>query len=105
VICFPRESAEIRRDYSAAVFGLASAVRSATKAAIFFTPIHGTVSIAGHVVEGWRWVFYLNLPMGLIALFMVIGQNAKLSHAAKGSIDYFRCRADRGRLRTAAARR
>ena len=46
------------------VFGLASAVGPLLGG--YFTD-HGTVSIAGHTVEGWRWVFYLNLPMGLIA--------------------------------------
>jgi EmrB/QacA subfamily drug resistance transporter len=67
------------------VFGLASAVGPLLGG--YFTD-HGTVSIAGHTVEGWRWVFYLNLPIGLIALFMVIAKMPKLSHAAKGSIDY-----------------
>jgi EmrB/QacA subfamily drug resistance transporter len=67
------------------VFGLASAVGPLLGG--YFTD-HGTVSIAGHVVEGWRWVFYLNLPVGLVALFMVIAKMPKLSHASKGSIDY-----------------
>jgi EmrB/QacA subfamily drug resistance transporter len=67
------------------VFGLASAVGPLLGG--YFTD-HGTVSIAGHTVEGWRWVFYLNLPMGLVALFMVIAKMPKLSHASKGSIDY-----------------
>jgi EmrB/QacA subfamily drug resistance transporter len=67
------------------VFGVASAVGPLLGG--YFTE-HGTVSIAGHTVEGWRWVFYLNLPIGLIALFMVIAKMPKLSHAAKGSIDY-----------------
>jgi EmrB/QacA subfamily drug resistance transporter len=67
------------------VFGLASAVGPLLGG--YFTD-HGTVSIAGHTVEGWRWVFYLNLPLGLIALFMVIAKMPKLSHASKGSIDY-----------------
>ena len=67
------------------VFGLASAIGPLLGG--YFTD-HGTVTIAGHTVEGWRWVFYLNLPMGLIALFMVIAKMPKLSHAAKGSIDY-----------------
>jgi EmrB/QacA subfamily drug resistance transporter len=67
------------------VFGLASAVGPLLGG--YFTD-HGTVSIAGHIVEGWRWVFYLNLPVGLVALFMVISKMPKLSHAAKGSIDY-----------------
>jgi EmrB/QacA subfamily drug resistance transporter len=67
------------------VFGLASAIGPLLGG--YFTD-HGTVTIAGHVVEGWRWVFYLNLPMGLVALFMVIAKMPKLSHASKGSIDY-----------------
>jgi EmrB/QacA subfamily drug resistance transporter len=67
------------------VFGLASAVGPLLGG--YFTD-HGTVSIGGHVVEGWRWVFYLNLPVGLVALFMVVAKMPKLSHASKGSIDY-----------------
>jgi EmrB/QacA subfamily drug resistance transporter len=67
------------------VFGLASAIGPLLGG--YFTD-HGTVSVGGHVIEGWRWVFYLNLPVGLVALFMVIAKMPKLSHAAKGSIDY-----------------
>jgi EmrB/QacA subfamily drug resistance transporter len=67
------------------VFGIASAVGPLLGG--YFTD-HGTVSVGGHVVEGWRWVFYLNLPLGLVALFMVIAKMPKLSHASKGSIDY-----------------
>jgi EmrB/QacA subfamily drug resistance transporter len=67
------------------VFGLASAVGPLLGG--YFTD-HGTVTLAGHTVEGWRWVFYLNLPVGLIALFMVIAKMPKLSHATKGNIDY-----------------
>jgi EmrB/QacA subfamily drug resistance transporter len=67
------------------VFGLASAIGPLLGG--YFTD-HGTVSIGGHIIEGWRWVFYLNLPVGLVALFMVIAKMPKLSHAAKGSIDY-----------------
>jgi EmrB/QacA subfamily drug resistance transporter len=67
------------------VFGIASAIGPLLGG--YFTD-HGTVSIGGHIVEGWRWVFYLNLPVGLVALFMVIAKMPKLSHAAKGGIDY-----------------
>jgi EmrB/QacA subfamily drug resistance transporter len=67
------------------VFGVASAIGPLLGG--YFTD-HGTVSLGGHVVEGWRWVFYLNLPLGLVALFMVISKMPKLSHASKGSIDY-----------------
>jgi EmrB/QacA subfamily drug resistance transporter len=67
------------------VFGLASAIGPLLGG--YFTD-HGTVTIAGHEIAGWRWVFYLNLPIGMVALFMVIARMPKLSHAAKGSIDY-----------------
>ena len=68
-----------------AVFGVSSAIGPLLGG--YFTD-HGTVTILGHVVAGWRWVFYLNLPMGLIALFMVIAKMPQLSHAAKGKIDF-----------------
>jgi EmrB/QacA subfamily drug resistance transporter len=67
------------------VFGLASAIGPLLGG--YFTD-HGTISLGGHTIEGWRWVFYLNLPVGLVALFMVIAKMPKLSHASKGSIDY-----------------
>jgi EmrB/QacA subfamily drug resistance transporter len=67
------------------VFGLASAIGPLLGG--YFTD-HGSVTIGGHAIAGWRWVFYLNLPIGLVALFMVIAKMPKLSHASKGSIDY-----------------
>lgn len=80
----PRERGKFSGLFGA-VFGFSSAVGPLLGG--FFTD-HGTVSIAGHVVAGWRWVFYLNLPLGLLALFMIVARMPKLSHAAKGSIDY-----------------
>jgi len=68
-----------------AVFGLASAIGPLIGG--YFTD-HGTVTLFGHVVAGWRWVFYLNLPIGLVALFMVIARMPKLSHPSKGKVDY-----------------
>jgi EmrB/QacA subfamily drug resistance transporter len=80
----PRERGKFAGLFGA-VFGVASAVGPLLGG--YFTD-HGTLSIGGHIVEGWRWVFYLNLPVGLVALFMVIAKMPKLSHEAKGSIDY-----------------
>src|SRR5580658_4606066 len=68
-----------------AVFGFSSAVGPLLGG--YFTD-HGTVTIAGHVIAGWRWVFYLNIPLGLVSLFMIIAKMPKLSRAAKGKIDY-----------------
>ena len=68
-----------------AVFGFSSAVGPVLGG--YFTD-HGTVTLAGHLIAGWRWVFYLNIPVGLVALFMIIAKMPKLSHAAMGTIDY-----------------
>ncbi|MGH8177404.1 MAG: MDR family MFS transporter [Steroidobacter sp.] len=58
------------------LFGL---VGSAFGLAIVIGPViggvltdHGTVTLLGREVAGWRWVFYLNLPLGLIALFIIL---------------------------------
>jgi EmrB/QacA subfamily drug resistance transporter len=49
---------------------------------------HGTVQVLGHEVAGWRWVFYVNLPLGLLALFMIMYRMPMLRHGAGGRIDY-----------------
>jgi len=53
----------------------------------YFTD-HGTVGIRGARHCRLAVVFYLNVPLGLVALFMVIVKMPKLSHDFKGSIDY-----------------
>ena len=80
----PRERGKFAGVFGS-VFGLASAIGPLIGG--YFTD-HGTVTLAGHVVAGWRWVFYLNLPLSALALFMVIAKMPKLSHATKGKIDY-----------------
>lgn len=32
---------------------------------------HATMMLAGHVVSGWRFVFYVNLPLGAVALWIL----------------------------------
>ena len=68
-----------------AAFGLASIVGPAIGG--FFTD-HGTFTLLGHVVAGWRWVFYVNLPLGLLALGVVIAKMPTLHHGATGRIDF-----------------
>jgi EmrB/QacA subfamily drug resistance transporter len=80
----PRERGKFSGLFGA-VFGFSSAVGPLLGG--YFTD-HGTVSIAGHIIAGWRWVFYLNIPVGSVALFMIVAKMPKLSHAAKGTIDY-----------------
>jgi EmrB/QacA subfamily drug resistance transporter len=53
----------------------------------YFTD-HGTVQWLGHTIAGWRFVFYVNLPLSLLSLFMIIFRMPKMSHRAKGPIDF-----------------
>ncbi len=32
---------------------------------------HATTMLAGHVISGWRFVFYVNLPLGAVALWIL----------------------------------
>src|SRR6185295_17110380 len=80
----PRERGKVGGMFGA-VFGLSSTVGPLIGG--FFTD-HGTVTLLGHVVAGWRWVFYINLPLSLVSLFMIIVKMPKMSHAAKGKIDF-----------------
>ncbi|MBS0362507.1 MAG: MFS transporter [Proteobacteria bacterium] len=80
----PRERGKIGGLFGA-VFGLSSTIGPLIGG--YFTD-HGTVTLAGHLVAGWRWVFYLNLPLSLLSLFMIIVKMPKMSHQAKGKIDF-----------------
>ena len=67
------------------VFGLSSVVGPLIGG---FLTDHGSVNLLGYFIEGWRWVFYVNLPLGAIALFMILAKMPSLSHKATGKIDY-----------------
>jgi EmrB/QacA subfamily drug resistance transporter len=54
----------------------------------FFTD-HGTTELFGHTVAGWRWVFYVNLPLGLISLFLIIFKMKRTNIATGGRVDYW----------------
>jgi EmrB/QacA subfamily drug resistance transporter len=53
-----------------------------------FLTDHGAFTLLGHEIAGWRWVFYVNLPLGLLALFMIMYRMPVLRHGAGGRIDY-----------------
>jgi len=53
----------------------------------FFTD-HGTTQIFGYTVAGWRWVFYVNLPLGLISLFLILFKMHRTNIATGGRVDY-----------------
>ena len=48
---------------------------------------HGTVHWLGQTIAGWRFVFYVNLPFGLLALFLIISRMPRFSSPAQGGID------------------
>jgi EmrB/QacA subfamily drug resistance transporter len=80
----PRERGRIGGMFGG-IFGLSSTIGPLVGG--YFTD-HGTVTLAGHVIAGWRWVFYINLPLSLLSLFMIIVKMPKMSHQAKGKIDF-----------------
>lgn len=53
----------------------------------FFTD-HGTVSLWGHLIEGWRWVFYVNVPFALAAVAMILLKMPTTPKRGTGRIDY-----------------
>jgi len=54
----------------------------------FFTD-HGTADILGYTVAGWRWVFYVNLPLGLISLFLIMFKMHRTNAPTGGRVDYW----------------
>jgi EmrB/QacA subfamily drug resistance transporter len=67
------------------VFGLASLIGPVVGG--FFTE-HGTVHLLGQTIAGWRWIFYLNLPLSALALFMIVVKMPKLAHNDGAPIDF-----------------
>ena len=53
----------------------------------FFTDL-GTVHILGYGFAGWRGVFYVNLPIGLLALFMILVKMPRIGRRVPGRVDY-----------------
>jgi len=80
----PRERGRLSGLFGA-VFGLSSTIGPLIGG--YFTD-HGTVTLMGHAIAGWRWVFYINLPLSILSLFMIVTKMPKFSHAAKGKVDY-----------------
>jgi EmrB/QacA subfamily drug resistance transporter len=80
----PRERGKFSGLFGA-TFGLASVIGPVVGG--FFTE-HATVHPFGHVIEGWRFIFYLNLPLSLLSMFMIVVKMPKLQHRGGGAIDY-----------------
>lgn len=68
-----------------AIFGVASIIGPALGGLL---TDYATVTLWGHEVAGWRWVFYANLPLGCLALAMVVRRMPDLRQGSGGRIDY-----------------
>ena len=79
----PRERGKMS-GYFGAVFGLASVVGPLIGG---FLTQHGTTHFGGVTIAGWRWVFYVNLPLSALALFMIIAKTPSLRAGRGGKID------------------
>ena len=79
----PRERGKMS-GYFGGVFALASIVGPLIGG--FFTE-HGTLHLGGLTIAGWRWVFYVNLPLSALALFMIIARAPGLKAGRGGKVD------------------
>jgi EmrB/QacA subfamily drug resistance transporter len=80
----PRERAKFNGLFSS-VFGVASLLGPLVGG--FFTE-HGSVTLFGHAIEGWRWCFYVNVPLALAAAIMISVKMPSLPRRGDGRIDY-----------------
>ena len=69
-----------------AVFGLASVLGPIIGG---WLTDHGTTDVLGVHIEGWRWVFYVNLPTSILALFMIMAKMPDIgARSGAKKIDY-----------------
>jgi EmrB/QacA subfamily drug resistance transporter len=80
----PRERGKLS-GYFGGMFGLASILGPVVGGAL---TEHGTTTIGDVVIEGWRWCFYVNLPLGVLALFMIWTKTPALKAGRGGKIDF-----------------
>jgi EmrB/QacA subfamily drug resistance transporter len=79
----PRERGKFA-GYFGATFGLASIAGPIIGG---FLTEHGTASLGGVTVEGWRWCFYVNLPLSILAMFMITSRAPALGAGRGGKVD------------------
>ncbi len=80
----PRERGKLGGVFGAS-FGLASVL--GPLAGGFFTDL-ATIHVLGVPVAGWRWVFYVNLPLAGLALFLILAKMPKMTRRTGGLIDF-----------------
>nr|WP_169739571.1 MFS transporter [Amycolatopsis taiwanensis] len=66
-----------------------AARRSVTAVAVFAVGSVGGPLLGGLFTDhlGWRWVFYINVPTGLIALLLVVRFFTVTHHRVRASVD------------------
>lgn len=79
----PRERGKLSGLFGA-MFGVASVFGPLIGG---FLTQHGTARFGAVTIEGWRWVFYVNLPLSVAALFMIIAKTPALGVGKGGKID------------------
>ena len=77
----PRERGKYQ-GFVGATFGIASVLGPLVGGLL---ADHGDAIIPG--IEGWRWVFYVNLPFGAIALWFVLRRMPPLLPPSRGHLD------------------
>jgi EmrB/QacA subfamily drug resistance transporter len=80
----PRDRAKLGGLFGS-TFGLASVIGPLIGG--FFTDLP-TAHLLGYDIAGWRWVFYINLPLAGLALFMILVEMPRLTHKTGGKIDF-----------------
>ncbi len=53
-----------------------------------FLTDHATTAVMGHVVSGWRFIFYVNLPLGGVALYILLTKLPLGRRGADARIDW-----------------
>ena len=76
----PRERGRYQ-GYFMAVFGVSSVLGPVLGGAFA-----GQQTLLG--VDGWRWIFYINVPLGLLALFVVLRKLHLPRHRSQARIDF-----------------
>jgi EmrB/QacA subfamily drug resistance transporter len=80
----PRERGKMG-GYLGGIFGIATLIGPVIGGLL---TQYGTVHWNGFVIEGWRWCFYVNLPTGALALFMIWAKTPALKAGRGGKVDF-----------------